>query len=64
MTRFNFSPLIGIVLLMLPGFIRASNIPQDSTIKKIEQLQVGVFEQAPYMFKDNKGNWDGISIRL
>jgi len=64
MTRFNFSPLIGVVLLILPGFISASNIPQDSTHKKIEQLQVGVFEQAPYMFKDNKGNWDGMSIRL
>lgn len=37
---------------------------QESKTPAGQNLKVMVSEHPPYMFKDNSGNWDGISIRI
>ncbi|WP_373055636.1 transporter substrate-binding domain-containing protein [Zunongwangia sp. H14] len=41
-------------------FAQADSLSNNQNIK----LMVGVYSQPPYMIADDKGNWDGISIRL
>ncbi|MDT0641438.1 transporter substrate-binding domain-containing protein [Zunongwangia sp. F363] len=51
-------------LFLFAVFLSTNSFAQIDSLPKKENLVVGVYSQPPYMIADDKGNWDGISIRL